>query len=75
MITKDKFNELGYELKENWLSNIDLIENDNFTIEINYDKRKIVVFNSDDDSLNEISRELLEILYEYLKEKRFFEDE
>ena len=42
MITKDKFNELGYELKENWLSNIDLIENDNFTIEINYDKKKIL---------------------------------
>lgn len=75
MITKDKFNELGYELKENWLSNIDLIENDNFTIEINYDKKKIIVFNSDGDSSNEISRELLEILYEYLKEKRFFEDE
>ena len=75
MSAKSKLNELGYELKESYLENIDLIIKDSFSIRIDYDKGKIAIFNSDEDSLNEISRELLEILYEYLKEKEFFKDE
>ena len=72
---KDRFKELGYELKEKYFGNMDYIVNGSFLLSIDYDKKKIVVFESDVDSLCEISKELLKILWEYLQEKRFFEDE
>ena len=74
MTSKERFKELGYKLKEQSFVNIDSIYNPPFYLEIEYDKKKIVVSDWEDSCPN-MSKEFLEILYEYLHEKGFFKDE
>ena len=71
MTFKQRFKNLGYKLEEQSFVNIDSIYNPPFYLEIEYDKRKIVV-SDNDDGYSTMSKEFLEILYDYLKEKGFF---
>ena len=71
---KKKFKKLGYELDEKWLDYTSKISKESRYILIYWDKKKIVMHEENENYLNEISKELLEILYDYLKEKGFFEE-
>ena len=72
---KKRFKELGYKLEVKWLAYTSRISKGSHEILIYWDKKKIIVHEANEDYLNEISKELLEILIDYLQEKGFFKDE
>ena len=74
MTYKARFKELGYKLNSRFFKNVDRIYNQPFYLDIDYNKKKIITFDSDDGYVA-MSKEFLELLYEYLQEKGFFKDE
>ena len=74
MSAKERFKKLGYKLEEQFFVNIDRIYKPPFYLDIEYDKKKITAYDSNY-GYSTMSKEFLEILYDYLKEKGFFKDE
>ena len=79
MNLKEKFEELGYKLQHIFsnyycIECLDKDECDDRIINIDFDKKKIIVHDLEDEGVN-MTKEFLEILYEFLNEKGFFVDE